>query len=314
MRRVDVLAIDFVDRDFLLLLRMNTTPLWFSPLFVLCTFCSISPSFAYTSSLHMIYLTSNSSQLSPSQLNTTFNTQHDTLDAVSLNYPGLSGSGTRVSVIRPCSVYQTLTLNSTNLTVTFFPSRFDTCFADNITAALIFNVVVGMVDKNYERCYNVEDILRSSHPSISDGSRTVQSDLPPGEFSWRLLNTNAYPADIAYSRILYTQQNITSPSPGEDAQAYLSVFSGRYCQPNASLPHNGYPTVSWSCQTSNEGDCYKAPYNILSIEVGSAAGPSRNMKKCVTRWGDAATKGISSGSTTAIVGTVIMLVAGLLSW
>ncbi|KAI4853507.1 hypothetical protein E4T44_00796 [Aureobasidium sp. EXF-8845] len=201
----------------------------------------------------------------------------------------------------------------TKLTVTFFPSGSDTCTTDNMTDALIFNFV-GMPDKNYERCFNVEDLLRDSHPSISDGSRTVRSDLPSGEFSWRLLNTNAYPTNVAYSRILYTQQNITSPSPGENAQALLSVYSGRHCHPNDSLPHNGYPTVSWSCQTSDEGDCYKAPYNILSIEVDSAAGANHRLKKCATRWRDAATKGIGSGSTVAIMGTVIMLVAGVLSW
>jgi hypothetical protein len=292
----------------------------FSP----CHFSTFAPSaqsrwdFNCASSQHLTRLSSNSSHSSSSPIHhhptpsiTTFNAQHVPLDAASLSYPGLPGSGTRVGVILQFSVYPTLTCNSTNLTVTFFPSASDNCAANGTADALIW-YLLGIPPKFL--CYNLEDVFNHSNPVIGDDLHNIQSKIPSDESSWRLLNTNAYSADINYSRILYKQENIYAPSPGSNSDVLFSVYSGRYCHTNSSIPRKHSSSLKWTCQSSVEGGCHEAPYNIMSFGVSSAKAINHHLKKCLTASTGTPTNGVGSGSTAATVGVIAMLVAGMLSW
>jgi hypothetical protein len=128
------------------------------------------------------------------------------------------------------------------------------------------------------------------------------------------MNANAYSAQTNYSRLWYQQQNVTSPSQGQDAARIFEVFSGRDCRQTNSSTEAVYPVLGWTCQSSAGGDCYEAPYNIMSFQVGSAAMINAGSKKCwVASTGMAADR-VGSGSAATAVGFMAVLLAGMLSW
>jgi len=51
----------------------------------------------------------------------------------------------------------------------------------------------------------------------------------------------------------------------------------------------------------------------MSFGVGSAEDINAR-QKCLVRWTGSAAKGLGSGTTAAVVGAVVMLMTGILSW
>ncbi|CAD0100287.1 unnamed protein product [Aureobasidium mustum] len=200
---------------------------------------------------------------------------------------------------------------STNLTFSFSPATLDTCAANGSAEAITFTT--SSVPPTYQ-CFNIEDLFASSNTSSSYGSRTSQqSTITYEEVSWRIFNADTYSTQTNYSRLRYQQQNITSPSQGEDAARMLEVFSGRDCHQTGSSNTTVYPILGWTCQSSASGDCYEAPYNIMSFQIGSAAAINSAAKKCWVASTGAAAEKLGSGRTATNVGAVAILVAGLLS-
>ncbi|KAI5211564.1 hypothetical protein AUEXF2481DRAFT_5249 [Aureobasidium subglaciale EXF-2481] len=202
---------------------------------------------------------------------------------------------------------------NTNLTFSFSPSTLNTCATNGSTEAVTFTT--SSVPATYQ-CFNLEDLFSSS-TSSSYGSRTTQSpqsSVPYEEIAWRLFNTDAYSNQLNYSRVWYQQQNVTSPNQGEDATRLLEVFSGRNCQQTNASAETVHPILGWTCQSSGNGDCYEAPYNIMSFQVGSAAAVNSQYKKCWTASTGMGPERPGSGKAAAAVGAVAILFAGILSW
>jgi hypothetical protein len=92
------------------------------------------------------------------------------------------------------------------------------------------------------------------------------------------------------------------------------VFSGRNCRQTNSSAETVHPVMGWTCQSSAGGDCYEAPYNIVSFQVGSAAMVNAGSKKCWVASTGMAAERVGSGSTATAVGFMAVLLAGMLSW
>jgi len=244
----------------------------------------------------------------PTSSKPTINTQHDALDLAVHGLLGLAGFCTEVSALIPPPNYLTLTFSSSNLTVSFSSSILDNCAYNGTVRDLTFTTAD--VPSVFQ-CFTLEDLF-SSDTTVIDQPHTIPH-TPVDNFTWSISNANFYSAKVDYTKVWYHQQNGTSPSPGKNADRLFSVYSGFDCNQNGSHPNKVYPILSWTCQSSAEGDCYEAPYPIMSFGVGSAEDINAR-QKCLVRWTGSAAKGLGSGTTAAAVGAVVMLMAGVLSW
>ncbi|KAG9603284.1 hypothetical protein KCU77_g1204, partial [Aureobasidium melanogenum] len=198
---------------------------------------------------------------------------------------------------------------NTNLTFSFSSATLDKCASNGSAEAITFTT--SSVSPSYQ-CFNIEDLFASSNTSSSYGARTSQqSSISYEEISWRIFNANAYSPRTNYSRIWYQQQNVTSPTQGEDAERIFEVFDSRDCYQTGPTNETVYPILGWTCQSSANGECYEAPYNIRSFQIGSAWSVNSGAKKCWT-----ASTGVAAERlrTAAAVGAAAVLAAGLLSW
>jgi hypothetical protein len=126
------------------------------------------------------------------------------------------------------------------------------------------------------------------------------------------MNAGAYDASANYSRIFYQQQNVTQPQEGKDAARLLEVFSGRDCTQTNSSAEALLPILGWSCQSSSNGSCYQAAYEINSFTVVSAEQVNSAGGKCwVASTGDAQ-ESIGRSSVLGVVSGVLILIAALL--
>ncbi|KAH0337331.1 hypothetical protein KCU81_g8148, partial [Aureobasidium melanogenum] len=184
-----------------------------------------------------------------------------------------------------------------NLTVSFSPATLDNCASNGSTEAIIFTT--SSIPLSYQ-CFNIEDLFGSSNASPSWGSRTTESasrTYTSEEISRRVFNANSYSAQTNYSRIWYQQQNFTSPKQGEDAARIFECLA-----------------AETTCQSSGNGECYEAPYNIGSFQIGSAAAVNSGAKKCWVASTGSAAERFSGSKTAAAVGAAAILAAGMLSW
>jgi hypothetical protein len=92
------------------------------------------------------------------------------------------------------------------------------------------------------------------------------------------------------------------------------VFSGRDCRQTNSSTETVYPVLGWTCQSPVGGDCYEAPYDIMSFQVGSAAIVNAGSKKCWVASTGMAAERVGSGSAATAVGVMAVLFARILSW
>lgn len=86
----------------------------------------------------------------------------------------------------------------------------------------------------------------------------------------------------------------------------IETFEGRGCTLGGPTIKTGYPVFDWSCQSSAGGDCYSAPYNILSFQIGPGFadnGYSPNAK-CYTDSTDNAMKDGLANIGLAFVGVI----------
>lgn len=127
-----------------------------------------------------------------------------------------------------------------------------------------------------------------------------------------MLNTGAYDASANYSQILYQQQNVTQAQEGKDAARLLEVFSGRDCIQTNSSAEALHPILGWSCQSSANGSCYQATYEIKSFTVVSAEQINGAGGKCWVASTGGAQESIGRSSVLGVVSGVLILIAALL--
>ncbi|KAK6004695.1 hypothetical protein QM012_008557 [Aureobasidium pullulans] len=221
---------------------------------------------------------------------------------------------TFISLLTTSLAVQTLA-QSSNLTFSFSPATLDNCASNGSAEAITFTT--SSVPLLYQ-CFNIEDLFASSNTSSSYGARTTQSTSGTytyEQISWRIFNADAYSTQTNYSGIWYFQQNFTWPAQGEDAERIFEVFDAKDCHQTGPTNDSIYPILGWTCQSSAKGDCYEAPYNIRSFQIGSAAGINSKIKKCwIASTGAAAERFGGSSRTAVAVGALTVLAAGLLSW
>lgn len=265
-------------------------------------------------------LAANPAHFHPPSADTTLNIQHDALELASHCFSGLADSVTDrrwVSTFFPSPLYPALTLNSwgsLNLTISFFPATSDTCAVAGYNSAEVLTFTTANIPTTY--CFNLADHFSSNTSIVDDSiSHARYYHNPPTDddrFRWRLYNANAYSIHTNYSRVWYQQRGDSPPADGR-AQRSFFLYNRRDCgQSNSSGPFVD-PIPFWTCESSEQGDCYQIPYDIVSFSVAGKDYTSWR-KKCHAGWRSAAAKGPGKGTTAAAVGIVAMLVAGVLSW
>lgn len=196
-----------------------------------------------------------------------------------------------------------------NLTISFFPATSDTCAVNGYDSAEVLTFTTADVPTTY--CFNLQDHF-SSNLSIVDDSISHTGYYPDERFRWRLYNANAYSNQTNYSRIWYQQRGDNPPADGR-AQVFFNLYNVYDCFQNESSGRLLDRIPIWTCESSEQGDCYQVPFSIMSFELIGKEYPS-GPGKCSAGWKNAAANGLGSGTITVTVGTVAMLVAGLLSW
>lgn len=121
-------------------------------------------------------------------------------------------------------------------------------------------------------CFNVEALF-TPYGTHADSDPVMLPSLSGQTVDWQISNQNAYSEGQNYSTLQYEQQSLISPGTSQHTVRIHETFGAHDCfQGTTPDGHAVFPILRWTCQSSSSGDCYTAPYNIMSFRI-SPAGP-----------------------------------------
>ncbi|XWX02406.1 hypothetical protein V2A60_010443 [Cordyceps javanica] len=201
-----------------------------------------------------------------------------------------------------------------NLTIALFPDQLgDSCNANDISGTV--SLTTSSVPVVYT-CFNVSDIFsqgnstgfQNSTSNVYDSHGEIEQ---PNGVAWSLQNQNLYDAKANYSRVWYSQANVSEIKEGKDAPWVFYTYAFPDCrQLGEGHPEKGAdPWFETSCQTSKDGQCRSTPGPIVSFAINRADSYNKGHGGCETwaRLGAAARPGQGVGSTVVVVASLVAI-------
>ncbi|OAR01231.1 hypothetical protein LLEC1_00184 [Akanthomyces lecanii] len=201
-----------------------------------------------------------------------------------------------------------------NLTIALFADgQGDSCNANDISNTM--TLTTSSVPVSYT-CFNVSDIFSQSNSTgfqnatsnVYDSDGDIQQ---PNGVAWFLQNEGLYDAIANYSRVWYSQANMSEIKEGKDAPWVFYTYAFANCrQLGEGHPKEGAdPWFETSCQTKKDGQCRSTPGRIVSFAINRANSYNRGHGGCETwaRLGAATRFGQRIGATVLGVASVAVV-------